>query len=47
MSEAVLVSFETKGHYPLYGLVADPQGNFFGTTYGSPGLGGTVFEITP
>jgi uncharacterized repeat protein (TIGR03803 family) len=47
MSEAVLVSFETKGHYPLYGLVADPQGNFFGTTYGTPGLGGTVFEITP
>lgn len=49
-SEAVLHKFNnvTSGDNPAYGLVADPQGNLFGTTYyGGTGLGGTIFEVTP
>jgi hypothetical protein len=46
-SATVLHSFKTSGQDPQYGLVADPQGHLFGTTHGGPGLGGTVFEVTP
>ena len=38
----------TGGHMPYDELVASPAGQLFGVTYeGGPGLGGTVFAVTP
>jgi uncharacterized repeat protein (TIGR03803 family) len=53
-TESVLYTFTgtTTGFHPAAGLVRDPEGNLFGTTYqggntGCGGLGcGTVFEVT-
>ena len=40
-----LVTFDgSNGQYPVAGLIADANGNLFGTTYGGIG-NGTVFEI--
>jgi uncharacterized repeat protein (TIGR03803 family) len=37
-----------EGSAPLGGLVADPRGNIYGTTYqGGPFNGGTLFKISP
>jgi uncharacterized repeat protein (TIGR03803 family) len=48
-SEEVLHYFNvTSGDNPFYGLVADPQGNLFGTAnYGGTEKVGTIFEVTP
>ena len=51
-TETILHSFTTKktGFYPLGGLVADGNGNLFGTASGSGNHGsglGLVYEITP
>ena len=48
-SEEVLHYFNvTSGDNPFYGLVADPQGNLFGTAYyGGTDKVGTIFEVTP
>jgi hypothetical protein len=37
------------GIEPAAGLLLDPQGRLFGTTWRGPGdnWGGTIFEITP
>jgi uncharacterized repeat protein (TIGR03803 family) len=55
--EDILHDFDNtkSGDTPFYGLVADPQGNLFGTAFygggttpdGGTGLFGTIFEITP
>ena len=48
-TETVLYSFQsgTDGFGPTYGVVADPQGNLYGTTsYGGTGMFGTVFKLT-
>lgn len=44
-----LLSFDgTNGSYPAGGLIADAQGNFYGTTtYGGTYDRGTVFKFTP
>jgi uncharacterized repeat protein (TIGR03803 family) len=48
-SEEVLHYFNaTSGGTPFYGLVADPQGNLFGTANsGGTDEVGTIFEVTP
>jgi streptogramin lyase len=48
-SEEVLHYFNaTSGDTPIYGLVADPQGNLFCTAYyGGTDEVGTIFEVTP
>ena len=45
-TETVLYNFAggTDGATPLGGLIVDPVGNLYGTTYGN---GGTVFELSP
>jgi uncharacterized repeat protein (TIGR03803 family) len=48
-SERVLFSFNQKdGSTPDAGLVADKQGNLYGTTFdGGPNGMGNVFELSP
>ncbi len=49
-AETVLYNFAggTDGAIPANGLIVDPTGNFYGTTYyGGSGNGGTVFELSP
>lgn len=53
-TETILYTFTggSDGGYPLGGLLFDPQGNLFGTTYGggvegSPYYGGVAFELSP
>jgi uncharacterized repeat protein (TIGR03803 family) len=48
-SEEILHHFNvTSGDSPIYGLVADSQGNLFGTAYyGGTDEVGTIFEVTP
>ena len=48
--ETVLHSFSsgTDGAVPLSGVIRDPVGNLFGTTYvGGTGTEGIVFELKP
>jgi hypothetical protein len=46
-SEVVLHSFnDSDGAYPVSGVIADPSGNLYGTTY-SGSSGGTVYELSP
>ena len=48
-SEEILHHFNvTSGDSSIYGLVADSQGNLFGTAYyGGTDEVGTIFEVTP
>jgi uncharacterized repeat protein (TIGR03803 family) len=48
-SERVLYSFGngSKSSEPFAGLVFDPLGNLYGTTWGDGLVGSTVFEIKP
>jgi len=50
-AETVIHSFRENGFdgkYPLAGLIADPEGNLYGTTFGGGvDRGGTVFELSP
>lgn len=49
-TKTVLYSFAggSDGANPTWGLVRDPQGNLFGTTYGGGASGyGTVFKLVP
>ncbi len=49
--EKALYSFKgltIDGGFPYGGLVRDPKGNFYGTTYsGGEDAAGTIFEVTP
>ncbi len=38
---------ENDGEYPYAGLIADKNGNLFGTTWLGETCSGTVFELTP
>jgi uncharacterized repeat protein (TIGR03803 family) len=45
-TETVLYTFEGDGGFPNGGLVADPEGNLYGTTFGTGDFdGGLVFEL--
>ncbi|MGE5206863.1 MAG: choice-of-anchor tandem repeat GloVer-containing protein [Chlamydiota bacterium] len=49
-TETVLYSFTggSDGANPTWGLIRDPQGNLYGTTYSGGASGyGTVFKVTP
>ena len=49
IQEQVLHSFgeDANGGYPISSIVADSQGNLYGTTFeGGDGFAGTVFELT-
>lgn len=48
-SETILHSFggSDLSFTPYGGLVFDPQGNLYGTAYGGPNQGGTVYELVP
>jgi hypothetical protein len=51
-SESIVHFFgveQADGIEPAAGLLLDPQGRLFGTTWGGPGdnWGGTIFEIAP
>jgi uncharacterized repeat protein (TIGR03803 family) len=49
-TETVLYSFQngSDGAEPVAGVIADAQGNLYGTTFtGGPGTGGTVFKLAP
>jgi len=49
-TETVLYSFQNgnDGAEPVAGVIADAQGNLYGTTFtGGPGTGGTVFKLAP
>jgi uncharacterized repeat protein (TIGR03803 family) len=47
--ETVLYSFRSNpdGAFPFSGIVRDPQGNLYGTTYGGGSGVGTVYELSP
>ena len=41
-------STDSDGYLPLAGVIFDPAGNLYSTTYnGGPNGGGTVFELSP
>lgn len=48
-TESVLYSFNSgsSGNYPNGGLIMDPSGNFYGTTFDGGGGQGTVFQLAP
>jgi uncharacterized repeat protein (TIGR03803 family) len=48
-NERVLHTFADRpGARPVAGLIFDPAGNLYGTSYGNgPSTFGSVFEITP
>jgi uncharacterized repeat protein (TIGR03803 family) len=45
--EALGCNFGNDGQWPGSTLVAGPDGNFYGTTYGFPGSLGTVYRVSP
>jgi hypothetical protein len=46
-AELVLHSFGSDGVGPFAGVISDPAGNLYGTTYLSVGAAGAVFELSP